>query len=119
MVEPSKIYQIDKDTDNIVAVFDSLGEAARALIGQESTKDQRKHVVGRIARVCDGERVTYAGFKWSMNGLYRSCPFCHSKLLTLEKDCAGVYYAKCHSCFARGPLAPSEDIAARAWNHRK
>jgi hypothetical protein len=50
-----KIYQLDKDTNKIIATFDSIAEAGRHL---------GKPNVSHISAVCDGKRKIAYGFRW-------------------------------------------------------
>lgn len=55
-----KIYQINKDTDEIVCEFNSLTEAAKTLCGDKEFNTYRQH----IGQVANGKRKTAYGFKW-------------------------------------------------------
>lgn len=49
------IIQLDKDTEEIIAIFPSIAEAYRAL-GKDHS--------GHVASVCQGKRKTAYGYKW-------------------------------------------------------
>jgi HNH endonuclease/NUMOD4 motif/NUMOD1 domain len=49
------VYQLDKDTNEIMATFNSMRKAARHL----GTKDSYG-----ISKVCDGKQITAHGYKW-------------------------------------------------------
>ena len=51
------VQQINKDTGEIIAIYPSISDAARAL------GDLRKNA--HISKVCEGVRETAYGFKWS------------------------------------------------------
>lgn len=54
-----KVYKIDKDTNEIVAIFNSIVEAAASL------KRENKHSTETcITNVCRGKKKTAYGFKW-------------------------------------------------------
>lgn len=55
---PQKVAQIDKDTDEIIAIYNSLHEAARAVHGTQSA----------ITHVIKGDKQTktHKGFKWKL-----------------------------------------------------
>ena len=50
------VLQLDKNTDEIIAEFNSIGEAARAFGNYNYNAN--------IARVCNGKRKTALGYKW-------------------------------------------------------
>lgn len=50
-----KVLQIDKDTDEIIAEYDSISDAFRAL---------GKNKTGGISNVCNNKSKTYLGYKW-------------------------------------------------------
>lgn len=54
--ESKQVCQIDIDTDNIIATFNSLADAGRAL----GDVQKKKH----ISKVANGERKTAYGYKW-------------------------------------------------------
>lgn len=46
------------------------------------------------------------------------CPFCgafHARILEFE---TGAFYVRCRRCLGAGPIGPSPNIAAIAWNTR-
>lgn len=49
-----KVYQIDKDTNQIINTFSSIKEAARFVNGVHS----------RISEVCNGKHITAYNYKW-------------------------------------------------------
>ena len=52
------VYKIDKETDEILAYYSTMSEAARA-IGMSNIKSANS-----ISEVCKGKRKTCYGFKW-------------------------------------------------------
>lgn len=49
------VFQLDKDTEEVIGIYSSIQEAYNALGKQHS---------GHIAGVCNGKRKTAYGFKW-------------------------------------------------------
>ena len=54
ITEPKKVAQIDKDTNEVIQTFNSVGEAAR-FINKGSS---------HITEVCNGKRKSAAKFVW-------------------------------------------------------
>ncbi len=59
-----KVYQIDKDTSEIIHIYNSMREAAQCMIEQGYTKCKVGTGSTHISEVCNGKRKTFAGFKW-------------------------------------------------------
>lgn len=53
-----KVAQIDKDTDEIIATYDSIADAAIALNKNKSSASPG------ICKVCKGKKKTAYGYKW-------------------------------------------------------
>ena len=58
------VCQIDKDSDAIIAVFDSIQDAARQMISLNYSRCKPGTGATHISEVCRGLRKTFAGFKW-------------------------------------------------------
>lgn len=48
----------------------------------------------------------------------KRCPFCGGQA-ELEVDRSYLWFAKCHRCYAKGPLAGNGQEARKGWNRRK
>lgn len=46
------------------------------------------------------------------------CPFCGAFFARLLEFAPGAYYVRCRKCSGCGPLGPTRDSAAHAWNTR-
>lgn len=60
-----KVQQINKTTNQIIATFPSMREAAQAMIDAKCTNCKVGTGSTHISEVCSGKRKTFAGFKWS------------------------------------------------------
>ena len=57
--KPSKVYQVDKDTDEILNIFDTIIDAALSL-----HRENQHSTEVCISQVCKGKKITAYGYKW-------------------------------------------------------
>ena len=48
----------------------------------------------------------------------KPCPFCHTVDRIIQESDCGERFIECLLCGARGPIARSENKAAKLWNKR-
>lgn len=58
------VYQIDKQTGIILAKYESLHDAARALIAAKETNCKLDTAQTHISEVCRSKRKSFANYKW-------------------------------------------------------
>ena len=58
------VKQIDKSTNQVIATFSSMREAAQNMIDNKYTNCKIGTGSTHISEVCSGKRKTFAGFKW-------------------------------------------------------
>lgn len=58
------VKQLDKNTNQVLAVFFSMREAAQAMIDNNYTNCKVGTGATHISEVCAGKRKTFAGFRW-------------------------------------------------------
>lgn len=58
------VNQIDKNTNEIIAQYCSINEAARVMLEKGYTHCKSGTGSTHISQVCQGKRKTFAGFKW-------------------------------------------------------
>lgn len=58
------VKQIDKNTNQVIATFSSMREAAQNMIDNKYTNCKIGTGSTHISEVCSGKRKTFAGFKW-------------------------------------------------------
>ena len=51
-----KVIQIDKNTDEIIKIWDSISDASEQVLGDRKSS--------RISAACRGKYKTVGGFKW-------------------------------------------------------
>ena len=56
-INSKAVYQLNKETNEIINIFNSLSDAARAI--------NQPHGVSGISKVCKGKAKTAYGFKWN------------------------------------------------------
>ena len=54
---PKRVECLDKDTEEVVAVYESLSAAAKAVAKSTAAK-------ASISNVCQGYQITAYGYKW-------------------------------------------------------
>lgn len=59
-----KVQQINIETNQTIATFSSMREAAQAMIDAKYTNCKVGTGSTHISEVCSGKRKTFAGFKW-------------------------------------------------------
>ena len=62
---PKEVLMLDKNTNEILGVFESTREAARYLISKDSLSAKSESgYSSHISEVCNGKRKTCQGYKW-------------------------------------------------------
>ena len=59
MLYSKKVYQIDKDTNEIINIFDAISDAAQSL-----HRENQHATEVCISNVCRGKKITAYGYKW-------------------------------------------------------